>query len=92
MEGESTSATLTVAQAARYAGVSTKTIYRAIEDGRLTAASLGRSTALRTTPAWVIEWIEQSRYTPKPQAHPTVKTARPRRPKRAARPNGYLEA
>lgn len=39
---------LSVAEAARSASVSTKTIYRAAEDGRLKTAVLGRSGAIRT--------------------------------------------
>ena len=93
MNGERISQrTLTIAQAAKYAGVSTKTIYRAIEDGRLMAACLGRSTALRTTPEWVDEWIEASKYTPKPQATPTRKTTRARRSNHKKRQRGFLEA
>lgn len=93
MDGEPTNtATLTVAQAAALAGVSPKTIYRAIEDGRLAAACLGRSTALRTTPQWITEWIESSRYAPKPQDAPTNKALRPRRPRAGRQLPGYLEA
>lgn len=65
MDGEITGAlTLSVAQAAEYAGVSSKTVYRAIEDGRLRATALGRSAALRVRPEWIHDWIESNIYTP----------------------------
>lgn len=63
--------TLTVAQAAAYVGVSTKTIYRAIEDGRLKAAALGRSGAIRIRPEWIDEWIDDNVYSPSQPAAPT---------------------
>ena len=55
---------LNVAQTAAYVGVSTKTIYRAIEDGRLKAAALGRSGAIRIRPEWIDEWIDGNVYSP----------------------------
>lgn len=58
------SLTLSVAQAAEYVGVSAKTIYRAVEDGRLRASALGRSTALRIRPEWIEQWIEEATYVP----------------------------
>ncbi len=60
--------TLNVAQAAAYVGVSTKTIYRAIEDGRLKAAALGRSSAIRIRPEWIDDWIEGNLYAPNQMA------------------------
>ena len=93
MDGEPTiAATLTVAQAAAHVGVSTNTIYRAIEGGRLRAACLGEKKGVRTTQRWIDEWIESSVYAPKPQATPTIKTPARRRPRPARRPIGYLEA
>jgi excisionase family DNA binding protein len=48
MDGNTHSAiTLSVRQAAAYVGASTKTIYRAIKDGRLKAAAFGCSDAIR---------------------------------------------
>lgn len=72
MDGDTTgTVTLTVIETAAYVGVSTKTIYRAIEDGRLKAAALGRSAGLRIRPEWIDEWIDGNLYSPSQPAAPT---------------------
>lgn len=92
MDGERiTPITMTIAQAAEYVGVSTKTIRRAAEDDRLTAVRLGRSTALRTTPEWIAEWIATSKRAGKPQDAPTDKRGGPRRPARGKPARGELK-
>lgn len=82
--------TLSVAQAAAYVGVSTKTIYRAVEDGRLKAAALGRSGGIRIRPEWIDEWIDGDTHSPKeqparPSRSPYAQPAARRQPRR-----GYL--
>ncbi|MBI4896806.1 MAG: helix-turn-helix domain-containing protein [Actinobacteria bacterium] len=79
--------TLTVAQAATYVGVSTKTIYRAVEDGRLKAAALGRSGGIRIRPEWIDEWIDGDIYLPKeqparPSRRPYAQAAARQQPRR----------
>lgn len=51
---------LTVAEAAIFAGVSEKTIYRALESRRLKHARIGQSKCYRIRPEWLDEWIDAS--------------------------------
>lgn len=94
MDGTPTaSLTLTVAQAAEYVGVSDKTVYRAIEDGRLKAAALGRRGALRIRPEWIDEWIEANAYVPPSRADgaPRIPRTRGTYAEAASQPRrGYL--
>lgn len=63
---------LTVAQVAEICQVSRRTIERAIADGRLRAAPLGRHGAPRIRPEWLDEWIDGSvRHARKPR-RPTI--------------------
>jgi excisionase family DNA binding protein len=47
-------------EAAALAGVSVKTIYRAVRDGHLRAARVGAGRNIRLCPAWIDEWLERS--------------------------------
>lgn len=70
---EHESVTLSVRQAASYVGVSTKTIYRAVEDGRLKASCLGRGAALRIRREWIDEWLDLAVISP-PADQPVCST------------------
>lgn len=48
---------LTVAEAARHARCGVKSIYVAVQRGRLRAARLGGRRELRLLPEWVDEWL-----------------------------------
>lgn len=78
-------AMLSVAKAAEYAGVSNKTIYRAVEDGRLRAARLCRGSKLQIRRTWVDDWIDASVVAPRKRPSYDARTAR-RQPRR-----GFLE-
>lgn len=56
----STEHLLTVAEAARFAGVSEKTIYRALEARRLKHARIGQSKCYRIRREWLDDWIDDS--------------------------------
>jgi len=60
------SVTLSVSQAAAYVGVSTKTIYRALETRRLKHARIGLSKGYRIRPEWLDDWINESAVEPEP--------------------------
>ena len=49
---------LTAVQAAAYAQVSRKTVYRAVEAASLRAARVGGRRSLRFKAAWIDEWLE----------------------------------
>lgn len=51
---------MSVDEAAAYVGVSRKSIYRAVGDGRLRAAQLHRGQKLSIRREWLDEWIEAS--------------------------------
>lgn len=73
---------LTVAQVADLCQVSRRTIERAIADGRLRAAPLGRHGAARIRPEWLEEWIDGSARRvagSKRQRHPLDLGGRPER-------------
>jgi len=57
-------AVMSADEAAIYAGVSRKSIYRAIGDGRLRAAQLHRGHKLAIRRSWLDEWIDGSLVTP----------------------------
>lgn len=67
MSGVAEQITLSTDEAATYAGVSRKSIYRAIADGRLRAARLHRGQRLRLRREWIDEWIEASIVSPRRQ-------------------------
>jgi excisionase family DNA binding protein len=50
---------LTVADAARHAGVSKDTIYTACERGELRHVRIGGRRAIRLRAAWIDEWLER---------------------------------
>ncbi len=56
----STEHLLTVAEAARFAGVSEKTIYRALDARRLKHACIGQSKCYRIRREWLDAWIDNS--------------------------------
>ena len=58
-----------VKKAAKVCGVSTKTIYRAVADGRLKAARLGQGDALRIRVEWIDEWIDDAVVTASPSSN-----------------------
>lgn len=55
---------LDVADVAAYCSVSAKTVYRAIESGRLRAARLGDGGAYRIRREWADAWIDDSAVEP----------------------------
>lgn len=55
-----TSPWLTARQAAGYAQVGAKLLYREVHAGRLRAARIGGRRELRFLAAWVDLWLEQS--------------------------------
>lgn len=57
--------TLSAGEAAKYAGVSRKSIYRAISDGRLKAAQPNRGAQIRIRPQWIDAWIDGSLISPR---------------------------
>jgi excisionase family DNA binding protein len=50
---------LTVAEAARYAGVSRDTIYTACERREIRHARVGGRRAIRLKPEWIDAWLER---------------------------------
>ncbi len=78
--GDAESAMLTTAQAAQYAGVSRKSIYRAIEDGRLKASRLLRGQRLLIRREWLDEWIDAGIITHRDVSYdPSAEWHQPRR-------------
>lgn len=75
------SAMLAVPEAANYAGVSRKSIYRAIADGRLKAARLCRGNRLQIRRSWIDDWIDASVVTPEASGQYALFTER-RQPRR----------
>lgn len=57
---------LNVAEAAEYVGVSTKTIYRALEKRRLKHARIGARKGYRIRRQWLDEWIDECAIEPEP--------------------------
>jgi excisionase family DNA binding protein len=86
----STEHLLTVAEAARFAGVSEKTIYRAIEARRLKHARIGQSKCYRIRPQWLDDWIDDCAV----EAEPAVSgfaIEHPVSPPRTARSGPYAQ-
>ena len=50
---------LVISEAASYARVSPKTIYRSVESGQLRAARVGGRRSLRFKAAWLDEYLER---------------------------------
>ncbi|MBJ7354371.1 MAG: helix-turn-helix domain-containing protein [Thermoleophilaceae bacterium] len=86
-----TKLTLSVAEAADYIGVSSKTIYRAIESRRLKHARVGQSKCFRIRPEWLDDWINESAVEPEP-AVSEVAIRRAVTPPRTARRGPYAQA
>lgn len=57
---------MNVAEAAKYVGVSTKTIYRALESRQLKHARIGQSKGYRIRREWLDDWINESAVEPEP--------------------------
>ena len=83
--------TLSVAEAAEYIGVSTKTIYRAIDSRRLKHARIGQSKCFRIRPEWLDEWIDGAAVEPEP-AVSEVAVRHAAAPPRTARRGPYAQA
>lgn len=89
--GTFTARTLSVAEAAEYVGVSTKTIYRALEGRRLKHARIGQSKCFRIRPEWLDDWINESAVEPEP-AVSEVAIRHTATPARTARRSPYAQA
>lgn len=50
----------TIPEAAKYLGVGTSTVQRAIEDGRLRASTVGRRNAVRITERALLEFLGEA--------------------------------
>lgn len=83
--------TLSVAEAAAYVGVSTKTIYRALEGRRLRHACIGMKKGYRIRREWLDEWITESIVEPE-AALSEVEFKNPSAPPRTARRGPYAGA
>lgn len=81
---------LNVAEAAEYVGVSTKTIYRALESRDLKHARIGRSKGYRIRREWLDDWIDESVVEPEP-AVSEVAIKHPATPPRTARRGPYAQ-
>lgn len=91
MEGQTTTRRLlTVNQAAEYAGVSQKTIYRAINARRLTHACIGQSKCYRIRREWLDAWIDESAVEAEP-ASSGFAIEHPASPPRTARSGPYAQ-
>lgn len=86
-----TAVTLSVAEAAAYVGVSTKTVYRALETRRLKHARIGLSKGYRIRPEWLDDWINESAVEPEP-AVSEVAIKHAAAPPRTARRGPYAQA
>lgn len=91
MEANAPTLTLSVAEAAAYIGVSTKTIYRAIESRRLRHARIGQTKCYRIRPEWLDEWIDGAAIEPDP-APSEVQIKHAAQPPRTARRGPYAGA
>jgi excisionase family DNA binding protein len=81
---------LTIEQVADLCQVSTKTVYRAIRSGALTACQLGRGGAYRVKPEEMESWIEAcsrrgAPVAPPQSPAPVSSPTRPTTPARSAR-------
>lgn len=83
--------TLSVAEAAAYVGVSSKTIYRAIESRRLKHARIGQSKCFRIRPEWLDDWINASAVEPE-HAISEIAIRHATTPPRTARRGPYAQA
>lgn len=81
---------LAVSEAAAYAGVSTKTIYRALEARRLKHARIGQSKCYRIRREWLDAWIDESAVEVEP-AFSDVAFKVPARPPQTARRGPYSQ-
>lgn len=86
----STEHLLTVAEAARFAGVSEKTIYRALDARRLKHACIGQSKCYRIRREWLDDWIDDSAIDVEP-AFSAVEIKSPIAPPRTARGGPYAQ-
>lgn len=91
METSTSTLTLSVAEAAAYVGVSTKTIYRAIESRRLKHSRIGQTKCYRIRPEWLDAWIDGAAVEPEP-ALSEVQIKHPAKPPRTARRGPYAQA
>lgn len=82
---------LSVAEAASYVGVSTKTIYRALETRRLKHARIGQSKCYRIRSAWLDDWINECTVEPEP-AVSEVTIEHAAAPPRTARRGPYAQS
>ncbi|MGK2877860.1 MAG: helix-turn-helix domain-containing protein [Solirubrobacterales bacterium] len=81
---------LNVTQAAEYAGVSPKTIYRAINARRLTHSCIGESKCYRIRREWLDAWIDESAVAAEPASSGFVIT-QPLGPPRTANSGPYAQ-
>jgi excisionase family DNA binding protein len=81
---------LTVAEAASFAGVSTKTIYRAIDARRIKHARIGQSKCFRIRLQWVNDWIDASSVDVEP-SFSEFDIRHPQTPQKTARRGPYAE-
>lgn len=86
----STAQILNVTQAAEYAGVSRKTIYRAINSRHLTHSCIGQSKCYRIRREWLDEWIDENAVHAEP-ATSGFAINHPAGPPRSARSGPYAE-
>jgi excisionase family DNA binding protein len=86
----STEHLLTVAEAAGFAGVSEKTIYRALDSRRLKHARIGQSKCYRIRREWLDDWIDDSAVEVEP-AVSGFAIERPVSPPRTARRGPYAQ-
>lgn len=86
----STAQVLNVTQAAEYAGVSPKTIYRAINARRLTHACIGQSKCYRIRREWLDTWIDECAVAAEPASSGFVIT-QPLGPPRTANSGPYAQ-
>lgn len=78
---------LTIAEAAKLARVSTKTIYRALDAGALRCSNLGQRKGYRTRESWLNEWI--NRNAQEVRAVSELEVRSPTSPPRTARRGPY---
>jgi excisionase family DNA binding protein len=81
---------MNVTQAAEYAGVSSKTIYRAINARRLTHSCIGESKCYRIRREWLDAWIDESAVEAEP-ASSGVAITHPASPPRTANSGPYAQ-
>lgn len=91
MDGQnSTGQVLTVTQAAEYIGVSSKTIYRALDAKRLKYACVGQSKCYRIRREWLDAWFDENAVEAEP-ASSGLAIERPVNPPRTARRGPYAQ-